>query len=88
MNFSKEEFEKRIKETKNAMIKNGIDILICTDPSNMYYLSGYDGWSFYVPQLIILNIDYTEPVWIGRKQDANGAKILSLIHISEPTRPY
>ena len=32
MNFSKEEFEKRIKETKNAMIKNGIDILICTDP--------------------------------------------------------
>jgi hypothetical protein len=26
MNFPKEEFEKRIKETKNAMIKNGIDI--------------------------------------------------------------
>ena len=80
MNFSKEEFEKRIKETKNAMIKNGIDILICTDPSNMYYLSGYDGWSFYVPQLIILNIDYTEPVWIGRKQDANGAKITTYLN--------
>ena len=80
MNFSKEEFEKRIKKTKNAMVKKGIDILLCTDPSNMYYLSGYDGWSFYVPQVLILNLDYEEPVWIGRKQDANGAKLTTFVN--------
>ncbi len=80
MNFSINEFKNRIKETKNAMSKKGIDTLLCTDPSNMYYLTGYDGWSFYVPQVLILNLDYEEPVWIGRKQDANGAKITTFLN--------
>ena len=51
----------------------GIDLLIVTDPSNMHWLTGYDGWSFYVHQCVLVPPD-GEPIWYGRGQDANGAK--------------
>src|SRR3546814_21194987 len=54
------------------MEKRGIDALIVSDPSNMAWLTGYDGWSFYVHQAVVLPID-DDPVRLGRSQDANGA---------------
>ena len=48
------------------MEKAGIDVLFVTDPANMNYLTGYDGWSFYVHQMVVLSLDEPEPVWIGR----------------------
>jgi Xaa-Pro aminopeptidase len=32
------------------MEAKGVDLLIVSDPSNMAWLTGYDGWSFYVHQ--------------------------------------
>ena len=72
--FSKEEFLSRIKKTKESMDKAGLEVLIAVDPANMNYLTGYDGWSFYVPQVVVLALEDEEPVWIGRGMDANGAK--------------
>ena len=80
MNFPLEEFKKRINDTKLSMNEKGIEVLVCTDPSNMYYLTGYDGWSFYVPQAVIVSLDSEEPIWIGRKQDANGAKVTTFLN--------
>jgi Xaa-Pro dipeptidase len=40
----------------------------------MNYLTGYDGWSFYVPQAVVVSLDEEQPVWIGRGMDANGAR--------------
>ena len=54
MLFSQEEFNSRIAQVKQSMNKRGVDILLTTDPSNMNYLTGYDGWSFYVPQGVII----------------------------------
>ena len=51
----------------------GMDLLVVSDPSNMAWLTGYDGWSFYVHQCVLLPME-GEPVWYGRGQDANGAK--------------
>ena len=65
MIFSQEEFDLRIKKVKDSMSKLGIDILISTDPSNMNYLTGYDGWSFYVPQGVIVSADENQPFWFG-----------------------
>ena len=70
--FSRDEFAQRIAKTRAAMQKRGIDLLIVTDPSNMNWLTGYDGWSFYVHQCVVLPLD-GEPIWYGRGQDANGA---------------
>ncbi|UCE35240.1 MAG: M24 family metallopeptidase [Deltaproteobacteria bacterium] len=72
--FETSEYLERIKKTKDRMAQTGIDVLIVADPANMNYLTGYDGWSFYVPQVVVVNIDEEEPVWIGRGMDVNGAK--------------
>ena len=53
--FDIEEYRERVRKTKMRMTEKGIDILIVSDPANMNYLTGYDGWSFYVPQVVILS---------------------------------
>lgn len=72
--FSTEEYMARIAKTKKSMAAAGMDVLVVADPANMNYLTGYDGWSFYVPQVVIVALDQDEPLWIGRGMDANGAK--------------
>ncbi|MEZ0169373.1 ectoine hydrolase DoeA [Microvirga sp. TS319] len=73
LNFSREEYAERLAKTRKAMEMAGIDLLIVTDPSNMHWLTGYDGWSFYVHQCVLVP-PQGEPIWFGRGQDANGAK--------------
>ncbi len=77
--FSRKEYLKRITDTKTAMDKRGIQILVVCDPANMNYLTGYDGWSFYVPQAVLIIDDQEEPLWIGRNMDVNGAKHTAFI---------
>ena len=60
------------------MEKAGIELLIVSDPSNMAWLTGYDGWSFYVHQCVLVP-PAGEPIWYGRGQDANGAKRTSYL---------
>ena len=73
LKFSREEYASRLEKTRRAMEAKGIDLLICSDPSNMAWLTGYDGWSFYVHQAVVVPPE-GEPVWFGRGQDANGAR--------------
>jgi len=56
------------------MEEAGIDRLLVTDPSNMNWLTGYDDWSFYVHQCVLLGTN-GDPLWYGRAQDANGVKL-------------
>lgn len=70
--FSAEEYARRLAKVRVAMDASGIDILFVEDPSNMAWLTGYDGWSFYVHQGVLVFHD-EDPVWWGRGQDANGA---------------
>jgi len=72
LHFSRDEFNARIVKTRQAMQQRGLDLLIISDPSNMNWLTGYDGWSFYVHQCVVLGLE-GEPIWYGRGQDANGA---------------
>ncbi len=71
--FSAAEYARRIKKTRAAMQAAGIDVLFTTDPSNQAWLTGYDGWSFYVHQGVILGLE-GDPIWWGRMQDTNGAR--------------
>lgn len=72
MPFTAAEYERRLSLTRTAMAKAGLDVLIATDPSNQAWLTGYDGWSFYVHQAVIVPLE-GKPFWWGRRQDANGA---------------
>jgi ectoine hydrolase len=73
LHFSRDEYAARIAKTREAMAAKGIELMICSDPSNMAWLTGYDGWSFYVHQCVLLALD-GDPVWFGRGQDAQGAR--------------
>jgi len=71
--FSREEYRQRVDRTHARMEEEGLDVLILADPSNMAWLTAYDGWSFYVPQAVVMGLG-PDPVWWGRAQDANGAR--------------
>jgi ectoine hydrolase len=73
LHFSRAEYDGRIAMTRTAMARADIGLLMVSDPSNMHWLTGYDGWSFYVHQCVLLPTE-GEAVWFGRGQDANGAK--------------
>jgi len=73
LHFPLSEYERRIAKTRRAMAARGLDLVVVSDPSNMAWLTGYDGWSFYVHQAILLGLE-GEPVWWGRGMDGNGAK--------------
>ncbi|AMN53511.1 X-Pro dipeptidase [Labrenzia sp. CP4] len=71
--FSSAEYQRRLDLVRTDMSKRGIDVLFLEDPSNMAWTTGYDGWSFYVHQGVVVFLD-EEPIWWGRRQDANGAR--------------
>ena len=75
MLFSKQEYKDRLIKTKKLMQEKGIDLLISQDTNNINYLTGYDAWSFYYSQCVIVHIDYDEPLCFIRAQDAGGAYI-------------
>ncbi|MEO1456343.1 MAG: M24 family metallopeptidase [Pseudomonadota bacterium] len=70
--FDRGEYEARLTRARAAMAAAGIDALVVTDPSNMHWLTGYDGWSFYVHQAAILGPDGEPLLWL-RTQDMAGA---------------
>jgi ectoine hydrolase len=70
--FTTAEYDRRIGLVRAAMGQAGLEALVVTDPSNQAWLTGYDGWSFYVHQAVILPRE-GRPVWWGRNQDTNGA---------------
>jgi len=78
MDFEMSEYRRRIEKTRKAMADRGVELMIVVDPSNMAWLTGYDGWSFYVHQCVLLT-EEGEPIWIGRGQDANGAKLTAFM---------
>ena len=79
-NFSQNEYSQRVQKTLAVMAKKGIDTLLVADPANIYYLCGFDAWSFYMPQTMIVSSKLEEPICFVIQMDVGGA-YLSLIHI-------
>ena len=60
------------------MRERGLDAMVIGDPSNINWLTGYDAWSFYTPQTMLVTMD-TGPFWLGREMDAGAAHISSIL---------
>ena len=75
MLFEKQEYKERLKKVKIDMQKKGIDLLVSHDPANMNYLTGYDAWSFYYAQCVLVHLNEDEPICFVRAQDGGGAYI-------------
>jgi Xaa-Pro aminopeptidase len=56
------------------MSKRRLDLLLVNDVASQYYITAYDGWSFYTPQVVIVPME-GEPIWVGRTVDAAGGRL-------------
>jgi Xaa-Pro dipeptidase len=84
--FQRKVYEQRCANVRASMARSELDALVVVDPANMFYLSGYDGWSFYLPQALVLVSSDDQPFWVGRPQDKNGASYTTWLdedHIRE-----
>ena len=79
MLFKVTEYQERLKKVKELMHKKGIDLLVSHDPANMNYLTGYDAWSFYYAQCVLVHINEDEPICFLRAQDIGGGYIKTYI---------
>lgn len=77
--FPPEEYARRTREVQDRMRQAGFDLIVSQDPANMCWLTGFDGWSFYVPQCVVLHVDAANPIWFGRAQDAKSARITTYL---------
>lgn len=79
MLFERSEYLGRVARVKKTMSERGLDVLLVASPANQFYLTGYDGWSFYTPQMVVVALDQEEPIWFGRKMDAVGAEFTAFM---------
>ena len=70
--FSEQEYAHRLHRVREKMAHQGLSALIVTDPANLFYLTGYDAWSFYVPQMLFVPAEGDILLFL-REMDARGA---------------
>ncbi|MEB4614845.1 M24 family metallopeptidase [Leucobacter sp. M11] len=66
------ERRERVARVQARMRGQDLDALLVSDPANIFYLSGYNAWSFYTPQVLFVPADGA-PLIVMREMDANGA---------------
>ncbi|WP_210214107.1 MULTISPECIES: Xaa-Pro peptidase family protein, partial [unclassified Mesorhizobium] len=67
--FSQQEYRERTARLRKQMAARGMDALLVMNENNMNYLTGYDGYSEYVPQLALVCQDDEDPWLILREMD-------------------
>jgi ectoine hydrolase len=66
------EYADRLRRVREAMAQHAFGALVVCDPANLFYLTGYNAWSFYTPQCLLVGAD-GPPHLFARAQDAAGA---------------
>ena len=84
--FTPEEYQSRLAKVRSSMAGRNLDAMVIGDPSNMNWLTGFDAWSMYVPQIMLVTHD-KDPIWMGRNMDA-GAVALTTYLQPESVMPY
>lgn len=84
--FSESEYRDRLAKVRASMVERQLDALVVGDPNNHNWLTGFDAWSFYTPQIVLVQHD-VEPIWMGRKMDGGAAKFTTYL-TADQIRPY
>ena len=77
--FLQAEYDDRLARVRREMATRGLDVLVIGDPANINWLTGYDAWSFYTPQIMLVDM-HDGPFWMGREMDAGAAKFTSYLN--------
>jgi Xaa-Pro aminopeptidase len=73
LDFTADEYERRIERTRVCLAGRGIDHLLVFDPASLCYLTGYSACSFYTPQALLLPAS-GEMTFFCREMDAPAAR--------------
>ncbi|MQA08156.1 MAG: M24 family metallopeptidase [Pseudonocardiaceae bacterium] len=79
--FPAAEYSERVERLRVRASAKGFDVLVVTDPKNIFYLTGYDAYSYYVPQSMVVPVASDAPVLVLRRQDVPAA--LWTTHLDE-----
>ena len=64
----------RLRRVREAMAQRAFGALVVCDPANLFYLTGYDAWSFYTPQCLLVGAEgAAAPVRAGAGRRGRGA---------------
>lgn len=69
LSFDSLEYERRLAAVKSFMEQNGVDALFVIDEPNICWLTGYLGYSAYVPQGMLVTLADPQPTLILREMD-------------------
>ena len=67
--FEVSEYRGRVRRVSEAMARAGIDTLVVFSEASICYLSGYEGFSDYVPQVAVLRAGDQDVTLILREMD-------------------
>ena len=67
--FLKPKYDAMLARVRGTMATRGLDALLIGDPENINWLNAYDAWSFYTPQMTLIEM-HDGPFWIGLEMDA------------------
>jgi Xaa-Pro dipeptidase len=84
--FERSEYENRVSRVRDSMEEQEIELALVTSPTNIYYLTGYNAFSFYVPQFLIIPLD-KELFLVNRSIDRPSARETTWLE-EEMIKPY
>jgi len=80
--FSKSEYDDRLARVRAEMAARNLDAMVIGDADNINWLTGYDAWSFYTPQMMLVDL-HDGPFWMGRLMDAGAASFTTHLQASQ-----
>jgi len=76
--FTRSEYVDRLNRVRTSMVEKQLEVLVIGDPANINWLTGYDAWSFYTPQIMVVGLEL-QPTWLGREMDAGAASFTTYL---------
>lgn len=73
LHFSRQEYAERRKRACDAMIRRGLDGILCFAPESLYYLTGHDSFGFCFFQCLYMDADGTTSL-LTRSADLRQAR--------------
>ncbi|MCA1360786.1 M24 family metallopeptidase [Bradyrhizobium sp. IC3069] len=73
--FERREFLARLEATCRQLDEHKLDVALVFSPANQYYLTGYNSEAHYIPQVVIVPADGSQPTLITRAMDAPTATL-------------
>ena len=77
--FTVDEYILRAEKVRAVMKEQSLDALIIGNPNNINWLTGYDAWSFYTPQMMLIDLNDNGIYWFGREMDAGATKFTTYL---------